>query len=329
MKASRMSRIGFLIGVIALPLSSCISSEREARNPTADPAAGSNEPGTPAPVSPEFSLQNAKLGAMGWTDENNQPAAVEIHAVVPDGYVAECRAGHESVVDSLAWGPCGSVSGSTIRYALSPTAGKGNGAYRFDARLQKDGADVTVLTRSIYMHDSMNGVARCAMAPTDAELIAKAREFLPAASTFGAGTSFKAPFIHIEFSDGIEEDPASLRRRFRLSEDRKFLVITRDLGSRKNAGSCESGLTIRSRKTTVAQDSSKHSGFKRDSYSCGVVVLNSIGDGACLDVSGTNVTFTHALMYTRRRFEHMFSSKSRQPVSEEDAIYRKRLYIPD
>jgi hypothetical protein len=188
-----------------------------------------------------------------------------------------------------------------------------NGAWVTDVRWKfPNNARSQVFTFKYYIHSSLHNAERCMTMVSDERWFTKAAERLadPNAGTFrlGSDTFLANPFVRVRYTppnatavnyhfdqDGSPQsvDMWSLRRRFVLSGDQRYLLITRNYKSRRGppGGTCNAA-TLRSHFGTHAVSGGILNNRHFINY-CRAVVLNRAGAGVCLREDGTNAAFAH------------------------------------
>ncbi|HKU40044.1 MAG TPA: hypothetical protein VJR89_17915, partial [Polyangiales bacterium] len=180
-----------------------------------------------------------------------------------------------------------------------------NGLWVTDVRWNfSDGATSDVHTFRYYVHNTLHGVPHCGQPHSDAQWFMKAAERLasPDAGTFklGADTFLASPFIKVTYKIPQDSWPdwqldgtlkprkmPSLRRRFTLSGDGKYLLITRNYQSTRSGG-CWAA-TIRVHNTQMMSGPRNNNRFNINK--CRAIVLNRAGAGVCLIEGGTGPNF--------------------------------------
>jgi hypothetical protein len=236
--------------------------------------------------------------------------------MLPD-WTLQCRTGRAGNTDLLAFAPCdGGLGASLVAKPFTEAQSKdpaNNGAWVTEARFVFSGGAASEVFRwSYYIHESMHGAVKCTVLATDDAYFTKATERLatPDAGTFEPGVTarLRNPFIQVEYDpplsgafylsgDPVKVEMLSLRRRFVLSADRKYLLITRVYESRRirssgNFSSCFAA--------TLDKHNQKGNGLgsggvplpnegRYHHYSCSAVVLNRAGAGVCLSATTTGV----------------------------------------
>lgn len=147
---------------------------------------------------------------------------------VPAGAVLECRTAPAATIDKQQFSACDGGTGSK---PFHEPAFKAEGAHCTEVRYRtKDGVSAT-LRADYYVHRSLDRVACCAPTAPDASWFAAAQAAIKPAAPFDS-MRLDNPFIVLSVASDKKE-LLSLRRTFRLSPDRRFLLIRRTMASRR------------------------------------------------------------------------------------------------
>jgi hypothetical protein len=224
--------------------------------------------------------------------------------IVPTATLS-CRT-HRLSDTTAVWGPC-PLSGTEIRPFTSGAAAKpeNNGLWATDVRWDfQTGEHSDVYTFKYYVHHTLYRVSHCAPLHTDMQWVNKAAERLasPDAGTFklGVDTFLASPFIKVTYKIPTDSWPdwkldgsspsikmPSLRRRFTLSPDGRYLLITRNYNSTRS-GSCYAA-SIKVHNTQMMKGPRDNNRFI--TYSCRAIVLNRAGVGVCMNEGATGPVF--------------------------------------
>ncbi len=207
----------------------------------------------------------------------------------------QCRTRRQSSLMLGAWTPC-PMSGTTVKpFTADPKNAASNGAWITEVRWAfPEGAVSDVFKFKYYTHTTLFGVARCTPFHNDSQWFAKASTRLatPDAGFFRLGsrgdTYLDMPFVRVTYEppkssvyefylDGssVARDIYSLRRRFTLSSDQRYLLITRNYRATRSGSCGAGGIAIHK-----SNRGTSNSNFKR--YGCDAIVLNRAGAGVCL-----------------------------------------------
>lgn len=218
--------------------------------------------------------------------------------------VLECSIRRLSQLNAPAFSACPSDSsqpGVIKPHALSGNDASVDGAWVTDVRWRfPNGAHSEVFSFRYYVHHSLYKVQRCTSAVSDARWFDLAKMRLTDSKVFHpddkADTWLTGPFVHVTyelpnankitgvnfFQDGTKQtvDMWSLRKRFVLDPENKYLLITRAYKSTRG-GSC-----------SVAQLSWRVKSGKSTDH-CEAVVLNRSGAGVCMISNSGTPAFLH------------------------------------
>ena len=210
----------------------------------------------------------------------------------------QCRIGHVLTVDEAAWQECGNATGTAFVY--TPSAIASDGLMQAEVRYVVDGQpSESTATPTFYVHNSLNGAVECPQRATDQAYFDAAESIgLPATGPFPETLATANPFIQLPFAPiksghfQVLESPVafevlSLRKRFHLSDDGQFLLVTRTHKGRRTNG-C---FVIQNHKVNVTHAAGE-SGYVRNRYkltACEAVVLNSQGAAVCLVVDSQGI----------------------------------------
>jgi hypothetical protein len=229
----------------------------------------------------------------------------------------QCRTANVASIEALSFQACDGASGTSLvvkpfTAAQSQNAAN-NGAWATEARFVYASGEKSEIVRwTYYLHNSMHGAVKCPALATDEAYFTKAAERLasPDAGVFvpGPKAHLKNPFIVVEYDpplgakfnlsgEPVSVEMLSLRRRFSLSADHKYLLITRVYESLRNrqwngASTCFAA----SLKTHEGPGHLPDGGLSplfsiSHGYSCPAVVLNHAGAGVCLKSTSGVVDF--------------------------------------
>jgi hypothetical protein len=199
-----------------------------------------------------------------------------------------------------------SGSGSTVtpHSATAASDPANDGAWVTDVRWRfPNGAHSQVFSFKYYIHHTLYRVRHCSNAIKDSDWFNKAATALskPAPGLFSSSdTTLASPFIRVTYQppnansirldfqqagDTQKVEMWSLRHRFVLSPDNKFLLITRNYVSNRSSQCYAAYFRI--------HDAHHLNNNNIEHFSCDAVVLNRQGAGVCLkNVNGT-VDFAH------------------------------------
>jgi hypothetical protein len=261
--------------------------------------------------------------------------------IIPSATLS-CRT-HRLNDTTVGWGAC-PLNGSTIHPFDAIAAGKpeNDGLWATDVRWDfQSGEHSDVYTFKYYVHHTLKGINHCPQPHSDMQWFMKAAERLatPDAGTFklGVDTFLASPFIKVRYKiptsswpdwklDGSSPDikMPSLRRRFVLSPDGKYLLITRNYNSTRS-GSC-SAASIKVHNTQMMKGPRNNDRFI--TYQCRAIVLNRAGVGVCLNESAggpvfpvyadSNEVFANALGWNKANkfmWRILMESKTDGPVN--------------
>lgn len=203
----------------------------------------------------------------------------------------QCRSAHGDRMPSDApWHACASVAGSRV-FPFSPSFSAdaaNNGLWTTDVRLVfPGGGHSNVFSRSVYVHNSLDGAKRCDKTASDDEYAKSvAGKYLADTGAFDPST-VRSPFVMLKFTPPVSSvfsvlatdgtvPIMSLRRRFAFSADRHYLVITRAYSSRVGDMGC---IAVEKR---VHNNPGTWSLGNHSFQHCTALVLNTNGAGYCL-----------------------------------------------
>jgi hypothetical protein len=168
------------------------------------------------------------------------------------GVEFECRAlKGVSIPAGTPWEPCASVEDGTvlpISTAISQAEGN-DGLWTTNVRLAFAGGGRSVsYRRQVYIHSSLHGETRCPDTAPAPAYFTLAAPNLQSAGKFEPAT-IRNPFVRLTFTPPVDAtwsvgpndgtiNLMSLRRRFELSEDGEFLLVTRNYPSRLGRTGC-------------------------------------------------------------------------------------------
>src|SRR5262249_30063734 len=121
------------------------------------------------------------------------------------------------------------------------------GKYRTEVKYVLGGTTSSTRQVTYYVHHSLDQVACCEATHPDAAWFEAARASIRPTVEFDGTTSLDNPFIKIVVhtaSGAQAEDFLSLRRTFRLSADKKLLLIRRTLASRRTLAAAKSNSCV-------------------------------------------------------------------------------------
>jgi|GEM_PF-1911958 len=318
-------------GIVLFSVTGCVGSEKRAGAIVAAPEEPSDPVGPePAPIEPSLSWAD-KRHAAGWSD-NARAVSFGIEASVPVGAHVECRAAHASALSSTSFADC-SVSEGIVNLSPAPTPDHTQGAYVLEARIvANDGEVLSSLQRSVYMHHSLDGKSPCSLGVSDDALIAKAREFVQADGVFGEASVVAAPSVKLFFAEGTQTELLSIARRFRLSADRQWLVVTRDHASRREL-SCQPGIALNGRDLPRVWDPDHNGGtfvFSQTEVSCDALVSNAQGEGACLAVADGAISLVRNVARLSSKLQGFRSAGSFSPKTKDiENVKPYMIFLPD
>jgi hypothetical protein len=205
----------------------------------------------------------------------------------------QCRVSHGSTPGGL-WRACARVSGSTVHpFSEVDSADPAkNGLYYTEVRLRfPTGGISDAFRRLVYIHDSLHGAERCDTGIDTATWVATASSWLPPAGAFQPAT-LRNPFVEIDFDPLVSSTFAvaegdglvkwrTLRRRFSLSADNQYLVMTRTYTARAGAAGMGCLAAVKRVHTARGTDSAGVMAFQN----CEALVFNKTGAGMCLATS--------------------------------------------
>jgi hypothetical protein len=208
----------------------------------------------------------------------------------------QCRVSRGNTAGGT-WRACARVSGDTVHPfseadSADPTK---NGLYFTEVRLRfPTGGISDAFRRLVYIHDSLNGVERCDTGIDTATWVATASSWLPATGAFQPAT-LRNPFVEIDFDPLVSSTFAvsegdglvkwrTLRRRFSLSADNQYLVMTRTYTARLE-GAAGMGCFAAVKRVHRQRGTDSIEG-NMAFQSCEAVVFNKTGAGMCLATSG-------------------------------------------
>ncbi|MCK9523357.1 MAG: hypothetical protein M0R76_10000 [Proteobacteria bacterium] len=216
----------------------------------------------------------------------------------PSKTTFQCRVAHVLAIGDAEWQECGNATGTAFVY--TPSAIANDGLTQVEVRYVVDGQpSESTATPTFYVHNSLNGAVECPQRATDQAYFDAAESIgLPATGPFPETLATANPFIQLPFSPiksgqfQIHKSPVafevlSLRKRFHLSDDGQFLLVTRTHKGRRTNG-C---FVIQNHKVNVTHAAGE-SGYVRNRYkltACEAVVLNSQGAAVCLVVDSQGI----------------------------------------
>lgn len=210
----------------------------------------------------------------------------------------QCRIGHVLTVDEAAWQDCGNETGTDFTYI--PDSVEQNGLMRAEVRYVVQGQpSEKTATHAFYVHTSLNGALECLAKASDEAYFAAAEDIgLPKVGKFTETLATANPFIQLPFEPILADafrifegdspvffEVLSLRRRFQLSEDGQYLLVTRMYQGRRQ-GRCYAVESYRVHASHLAGEP----GYVLNRFkhtACEAVVFNSQGAAACLVVDGS------------------------------------------
>jgi hypothetical protein len=258
----------------------------------------------------------------GWIGSNGKPISLTIQSSAIAGATYECRTGPIATVGSLNYTECDGGSGTGLTYTPAPGA---DGEHRTDVRIRTSTTCVGAATSySFYAHASLNSATACAPPATDAQIFAKAAQYISQTDTFPPGSQLVNPFIQIPFN-GRSTSVLSLRHLFTMSSSGTMLSVRRSFVSAKMAGSCTSPFRF------------GYSALGTRVYGqCTVVVFDGNGDGVCLSGTGGNLSEVGVFTsYANRRLAGpapKASFFSNRPFSQKSLTIQNDphwIYLPD
>lgn len=213
---------------------------------------------------------------------------------------------------------CGTVQGSDVLLDPQTIApGAVSGAHTIE--LKYEGSPV--LSKRIYLHESLRGSAACPSAVSDQSVLTKAEEFLSLTGTFGGDTSLEAPFYSIRLADNSLLEFQSLRRHFFSNTNNTLIGLRRAYESRTNGG-CQNRVITGIKRSTTGKD--------RQLIDCPYLVFNAQGAGVCLSESGGTLNFVRSITHVGAKLAgakttKIFSQKTTDPAAESDIV----IYLPE
>lgn len=179
----------------------------------------------PAAAKEGAAIENAcHPKSVGFRGNDGQPIRLAFKAPAA-GAILECRTGQRNTIATLPFMPCDGVDGSKPQHIPRLMA---EGRHVTEVRNRIGNNASLPLTVSYYVHRSLDNAECCPSAIPDAAWLQAARAKLDASVPFGAKVALDNPFVSLPI--GNEKAPPqllSLRRSFKLSEDRRFVLVTR------------------------------------------------------------------------------------------------------
>jgi hypothetical protein len=163
---------------------------------------------------------------------------------IPRGAVLECRSAPEAEINGAPFRKCDGADG-TQPFHLPEL--KTEGTHRTEMKYVAAGKTSATQSFTYYVHHSLDKVNCCTATRPDSAWFRAARAHIRATEVFDSATHLENPFISI-IGGQQREKLLSLRRTFKLSPDRRLLLIRRTMCSRRTLAkdgkeSCV-GLTI-------------------------------------------------------------------------------------
>ena len=202
-----------------------------------------NASAPPSGIQANFSLTRPT----GWTTADGD--SIEF-TISPDtrfqGQAAsslECRAGLKTLIQSQSFSDCSSGSFKPV-----PTEGRTlgvsnhNGTYVFEVRGYGSNSQLLgSLSTSFYVNPSLDSIAECSLATSDAQFFEAASQLLDQSKTFGESTSIGPVYSKIEFVRAsylslsaydrtkIQDvrELVSLRKKLTLNGDHSLMLLKR------------------------------------------------------------------------------------------------------
>lgn len=245
----------------------------------------------------DIAAASMTVPAAGQPVAGNEVAITMVPSVIATATL-ECNTRRVATMGGGSFRPC-PMEGNTIKpftdtAAADPT---NDGAWATDVRWNfGPGGMSDPFSFRYYIHHTLYNLKHCDQ-PSDGTYFEFAKKRLGAANVFrpGTDTALAGPFVHVTYSplnanavsanffqDGTSQtvDMWSLRRRFALDPENKFLLITRNYVSSRYGG-CQAAVIRFHLKSYVS------------AYYCDAVVLNRAGAGVCINNNSGTLSFGH------------------------------------
>jgi hypothetical protein len=285
----------------------------------------------------------------GWTDGVGNPVRFLFRDVGASSARYECQTTALKFAQSAEFVPCDGADGTRPEHTPTAIPEYPEGVYRTSVRVRIGSYTSPVVSHDYYVHRSLDKAQPCVRSLTDEQYLAIATSSLASFGVFSDATVVRNPFIDVTFSNvsysgGYRSSrvgqalPASqrfatpsLRHRFVLSADRKYLLVRRAFASRQ---AVKDG-----RSTAKCQDTYKfgnrRTGIPRQSVGCDALILNSNGNGICVTSDPTKpgslvVKVASAYSWTKLLMQDRFSLKAKAPCQPVDERTRAAfLCLPE
>lgn len=233
MKRSTYVKSKISLLVVTLLLSRCVLVPVVDESPTAssngNSASGSSSAGT-------YTISLSAEDVMGRTDGNGDPSTATFSysvngqaASLPSGATVECRT-YPINGTVTAYAAC-TPNATTGKFNLSFDASKPIGRYKTEARVSYQGVLSNAASVTYYLHEALDGTAKCTPANSASAYFAAAAAVLPASGTFGNHTNLVAPIntIQLNASHSYNTDMTvlSLHKRFTKNSANTLILLTR------------------------------------------------------------------------------------------------------
>lgn len=320
----RMKRTFSAIWVVT-SLFMAVGCGGKSANTDSAPPPENNDAGSGPLSAPVVSDSKASL-AIGWKGSSGAANEIAYHSDA-SGVKFLCKFYKKGDSAPSAYENCDKASGTSAKFVF-PSAVLPDGAYILEAIKSKDAVESTPLSTELYVHASLDSVARCtADSVSDETYFAKASEFLPPSVAFGSSTQLTNPAVKVQFQSG-DVNVLSLRRRFVADANNKLLLIRRAYASRKNSSCVQNVQTGFSNAGPGAGRPTPIEGVD-----CPALVANAAGAAVCLKPDPANpsqAVFVRGIRaldvkMAARGGNKMFSQKTKDAA----AANSNTLLIPD
>ncbi len=290
------------------------------------------------PPAPEF--DKVPRSATGWKDSANVALTITMKPTGQTGTKYECRTAPIAALAAAAWGNCDGASGDGATHQPKADATTPEGTYVTEYRYKLGAYTSPPIKTRYYVHKSLDGVATCPRSGnandgphfSDQQYFDAAKAFATAnAAAFPTNGQFpvlgetrndplylgnpwiKIPFVRItrsvamNASQGFDDDPwpaangnylfneRSLRHRWVMSSDRTMILVARQYVHPKN-NDCKQSYEV----GNDGERSYGPPGRGERRLECEAFVVNSQGNGICINPNPTNASQPAVVPFDRR-----------------------------